>query len=398
MKKLQICFVLGILALFSGWLPKIRAEQVYWFLDNDFAHFYLTGKLIGAGLNPYAVNLAPLYAEEGFTPSFPIPSAGAPPALGMLWAVFSQLPPFWAFAAWSVFQVGALLLGTVIIMRSLGLRQSGDSLAAVLFGALAPLGMFMHIRYGQAQALIFLLLMVGLVMIQRDQRWVWRCGIALWGVATSLKLFTLPLIVVAVRYRGKEGFLWFLTGCMALPALFVVWCGGEGLYTFAAHTVPYLRDLSLAFTANISLSGALAHSQRIVWGDALVSDRVTQALSLLLFVPILALEWREKRDITASTMTMTTAACLLSPTSWPHYLPLLTGSFVYLLACGLAARKTDVALWITLALFLCLGATVGYVPRGDLMTRLVSAWWGTLGMIGMLVMIFFARRRAGVFE
>jgi hypothetical protein len=96
-------------------------------------------------------------------------------------------------------------------------------------------------------------------------------------------------------------------------------------------------------------------------------------------------------------MTILTAACLLSPTSWPHYLPLLTGGFIYLVACSLRAKRPEVALWIVLALFLCLGATIGYVPRGDLLTQLVSAWWGALGMIAMIVMIFFARRRTGVF-
>jgi Glycosyltransferase family 87 len=396
-KKIQICFVLGILALFLGWLPKLRAEHVFWFLDNDFAHFYLTGKLISAGLNPYAINLAPLYAEEGFTPTFSIPSAGAPPALGILWSLFAPLPPFVAFVTWTVIQIGSLLLGTVVLMRSLGMRQSGDHLAAALFGVLAPLGMFMHIRYGQAQALMFLLLVVGLVLMRRDEKWAWRGGVVLWGIAASLKLFTLPMVCVALRYRGREAVVWFLVGVLALPSLFVAWCGSEGLYTFVAHTLPYLRDLSLAFTANISLSGALAHSQRIVWGEALLTDRTTQAISLALFIPILVLEWREARDLVASTMTILTAACLLSPTSWPHYLPLLTGGFIYLVACGLRAKRPEVALWTVLALFLCLGATVGYVPRGDLLMQLVSAWWGALGMIAMLLMIFCARRRIGVF-
>lgn len=390
--------MLGTVALFLGWLPKLRAEHVYWFLDNDFAHFYLTGKLISSGLNPYSVNLAPLYIEQGFTPSFPIPSAGAPPALGLLWALFSPLPPLWAFIAWTVFQVGALLLGAVILMRSLGLRQSGDYLAAVLFGTLAPLGMFMHIRYGQTQALMFLMLVGGLVLMQRDGRWAWRGGVVLWGMATSLKLFTLPLVFVALRYKGREGLVWFLAGLATLPALFVGWCGTDGLYTFVAHTLPYLRDLSMAFTANIRLSGALVHSQQIVLGEAFLSERTVQAFSFIVFLPLLVLEWREKRDLVASTMTIATASCLLSPTSWPHYLPLLTGSFIYLLACGLRARRPEMALWSVLALFLCLGATVGYVPQGDVMMRLVSAWWGTLVMIAMIATIFFARRRRGFFE
>lgn len=389
--------MLGTVALFLGWLPKVRAGHVYWFLDNDFAHFYLTGKLISVGLNPYSVNLAPLYAEEGFTPSFPIPSAGAPPALGVLWAPFSLLPPFWAFLAWTVIQVGALLLGSVILMRSLGLRQSGDSLAAVLFATLAPLGMFMHIRYGQTQALMFLMLIGGVVLMQRSNKSAWRSGVVLWGIAASLKLFTLPLLLVALRYRGKEGVVWFLAGVAALPALFVAWCGADGLSTFVAHTIPYIRDLSMAFTANISLSGALAHSQQIVFGEAFLSDRVVQGISLFIVLPVLVLEWREKRDLVASTLTIVTVSCLLSPTSWPHYLPLLTGSYLYLLACGLRAKRPEPALWSVLALFLCLGATVGYVPQGDVMMQLVSAWWGTVGMVAMIVLIFCARRRTGVF-
>ena len=88
MKKIQIGFVISIVVLFLGWLPKLGADRVFWYLENDFAHYYLTGALVRSGVNPYAVNLSPLYAENEFTPTRDIPQVSSPPPLAVVMAPF----------------------------------------------------------------------------------------------------------------------------------------------------------------------------------------------------------------------------------------------------------------------------------------------------------------------
>lgn len=396
-KKVYLCFVVAIIALFLGWVPKLNADKVSWFLDNDFAHFYITGKLARQGMNPYAVSLAPLYAEGGFTPTRDIPLASIPPALAVVMAPFTVLPPFFAFLAWTSFQVGALMLGAFIVMRVLGLNRSGDYTATVFFGALAPLGMFAHIRYGQTQAVIFLLVAVGLYLLERSKDWSDRLGLVVWGISASIKIFTLPLAFVALRYRGLAGLGWFVVG-FCLPLLpFVALCGFEGVSTFVTSTIPYIRDLSMSFNGNISLSGALTYTQRILFGEEFVSAHVEQIAALVLFIALMMIERREEADLAAATFIFLTASCLLSPTSWPHYLPLLTGGFIYLLVHAEQATRPAAALWSVFGLYVCMSAALGYIAQGDIVMRLVSAWWGPLCMVGMVVMILMARRRNGLF-
>lgn len=395
--RVYVCSVVGIVALFLGWLPKMGADGVPWFLDNDFAHLYLTGTLVGQGINPYAVDLSPLYAEYGFTPTREIPFAGAPPTLAVIMSLFSFLSPWSAYLAWTSVQVSALVLGALMCMRMVGLRWTVLQTAVVVCGVLAPLGVFAHIRYGQTQALMFFLVALGLFLVQREERWMGRVGLVLWGISASLKLFTAPLIFVAWRYRGREGALWFLVGFGLLCAPLALWCGVSSLQTFVCQTIPYIQDLSIAFNGNISLAGAVTYTQRILFGQEVLSARLVQIVCMVGFVPLVTLEVRDKRDLIAATVTCIAACCLLSPTTWTHYLPLLTGGFIYLVARARSAARPSVALWCILGLYMCLGVALGYIARGDVVTQLVSAWWGALGMIGMIVMITLARRRVGVF-
>ena len=117
MKKIQVGFVLAIVLLFLGWIPKLGADRVFWYLDNDFAHYYLTAKLVRNGVNPYLVQLAPLYGEYGFTPTRDISQAGAPPALAAVMAPLAGFSPMVAFGLWSLIQLSALAFGVMVLLK-----------------------------------------------------------------------------------------------------------------------------------------------------------------------------------------------------------------------------------------------------------------------------------------
>jgi hypothetical protein len=397
-KKVQVACILSIVALFLGWLPKLGADRTFWYLDNDFAHYYLTGSLVRSGINPYAVNLSPLYAEQGFTPTRDIPQAGAPPALAVLMAPFSALSPAPAFFAWSAVQVGSLVFGVLLLLRHCQVTLSSRATLGVVLAAIAPLGMFAHLRYGQSQALIFGLAAAGIVLLSHASTVSWRIGAFLCGVSASLKLFTAPLGFVVARYRGCEGLGWFLAGFISLWGVFVGICGWDALRHFFTSTLPYIRDLSVAFNGNISLSGAITYSYRILTGADLIAVTRVQGLCLMLFIPYLLWERRERRDLVGSSMMMLVACCLLSPTSWPHYLPLVTGGFIYLLRAIQVSARPSVSLGIVLAAYLCTSVAMGYLPQGDIVMRLVSAWWGPLCLIAILSLMTAARRERGVFR
>lgn len=396
-KRIQIAFIATIALLFLGWLPKLSADKVPWHLDNDFAHYYLAGELLRAGMNPYTVELQPLYTQHGFTPTRTIREASAPPALAVVMSPFSMLPPLPSFIIWTAVQIGSLLLGVALLLKRCDLVQPMPRSALVMIASLAPLGVFAHIRYGQAQAIMFGFVAVGIVLLSRSQRWAIRLGSFLWGVSASLKLFTAPLGLVALRYHGWAGLAWFTAGFFSLWGVFVGLCGWEALQTFFDTTLPALRDLSVAFNGNLSFSAAVTYTQRLLGAGEVIPVSLTQVVSVLLLVPFALWESRERADLVGSSTMMLAACCLLSPTTWPHYLPLLTGGFVYLLAQSQQSARPEASQLATLVLYLCMGVAMGYLAVGDPATQLISAWWGPLCIISMLALLCAARRRSGLF-
>jgi hypothetical protein len=397
-KNIQIGFVISIVVLFLGWLPKLGADRVFWYLDNDFAHYYLTGALVRSGVNPYAVNLSPLYGEHGFTPTRDIPQVSSPPPLAVVMAPFSLLPPLQSFYLWTSVQLASLLIGVIILLRRCEVVRSRRSTFLFLLASLAPLGVFAHLRYGQAQALMFGLVALGVELVARSSKMSWRVGAFLWGVSASLKLFLAPLGWVAFRYRGLEGLFWFACGFLSLWGVFVGVCGWEPVELFCTSTLPYLRELSVAFNGNITLSGALTYTQRIFAGRDIVPVALIQALCIFLLFPFVVWERKERDDIVASTMMVLTLSCLLSPTAWPHYLPLLTGGFIYLLGKAQRSARPEIPCVVMLVLYICMGVAMGYLSRGDIMNQVVSAWWGPLAMISLFLLLCEARREREFFR
>jgi hypothetical protein len=396
-KKIQIGFVISIVVLFLGWLPKLGADRVFWYLDNDFAHYYLTGALVRGGANPYAVNLSPLYGEYGFTPTRDIPQVSSPPPLAVVMAPFSLLQPFPSFCVWTVVQVASFLFGVLLLLRRCEVVRTRRSTIIFLIASLAPLGMFAHLRYGQVQALMFGLVAVGIELVTRSSRWSWRIGAFLWGVSASLKLFLAPLGWVAFRYRGWEGLFWFGCGFLSLWGVFVGMCGWQPVELFCTSTLPYLRELSVAFNGNITLSGAVTYTQRIFAGRDIVPVALIQALSILLLLPFVVWERKERDDLVASTMMVVTVSCLVSPTAWPHYLPLLTGGFIYLLGKAQRSARPEIPSVVMLVLYVCMGVAMGYLSRGDMTNQLVSAWWGPFSMVSLFLLLCEARRERNFF-
>lgn len=397
MGRLTLCYFFAALCLLLGWIPKLvkglGASGVgSWFSYADFSHLYLTGSLVRTGLDPYLAPLEKLYLQQGFAPNPEIPLAGSPPALAIILAPLSYFTPIDAFIIWTTLQISALLIGCGIVMRVCGGFEHVQLRALVYLCALVPVGVLSHLRYGQSQCLNFFFVALALHSIIRGVNWIQRLGLLLLGFSASLKLFTFPLIVVAWRTSRIRGVFWFLAGFIAPFVALALWCGPSSIGSFVTECVPYLGRLSHAFDGNLSLSAAITYTQRIVWGVAVIPDQWVQSFAVALVIPIVFFELRERQDLPATTFTMLTAACLLSPTCWTHYTVFLHGGFIYLASIDLRAGPSQRALWGLLALYVCVGANIGYRRYLDVPTQLISAWLGAIAMIAMLVMIFRARR------
>lgn len=390
MRGIKLIFIFCLVRFYVGWFRRINLTGRPWFTDNDFAHHYLTGRLVLEKQNPYLADLLQLYKQYGFEVGFSGPNPTAPPALAILLAPFATMSPQTSFILWTIFQLGSLILGVLLLIRHLKIRLSYFDYFLVILGALGTSGVFAHIRYGQAQLILFFLVILGLRLIDHNKRVAQNVGLVCWGISVSFKLFTLPLLYVAYRYKGIRGVFWFGIGFTSLTVPFIGLCGIHSIETFVHHTLPYTRELASQFTGNISLSGSVVRLQRLIVGHDLFSPLLLQQISALLLLPYSILEWRYSRDLVASTLSVLVVSCLISPTAWAHYLPLLTGGFIYIGKCIADGERAGIS-WVTLlSLYLAMA-----MPLDWMMTshegQIAATVWTPACMGIMLVLLRRAR-------
>src|SRR5262249_36860935 len=81
-------------------------------VGNDFAHYYISSRLLLAGADLYSTPLQPEFERWGFRYTHPIPTATNPPLLVAIFAVFAWLPPagaFWGWVMLEIFSLGCIL-------------------------------------------------------------------------------------------------------------------------------------------------------------------------------------------------------------------------------------------------------------------------------------------------
>src|ERR1700679_2329925 len=91
---------------------------------NDFAHYYISSRLLLAGADIYSTPLQPEYERWGFRYTHPIPTATNPPLLVAIVAPFAWLSPAAAFWAWVVLEIFSLGCVLALTWRLLGNRLS----------------------------------------------------------------------------------------------------------------------------------------------------------------------------------------------------------------------------------------------------------------------------------
>lgn len=186
------------------------------------------------GLTPYQVaEMAPAYTYwGGVLPARPLWYAYPPLPLLMMVATSFPSAFGWADAEW----MGRLLVRLPFIAGTLGFAWTARKLIVTAEGQtsadaarrglqaerwilLNPLFIIIAALWGQFEAVLLLLLALGLLAMRRSQ---WAVSGALWGLAVCIKLFPLylaPLYAVHLARRaGRGGVLRFAAGAAAVGA------------------------------------------------------------------------------------------------------------------------------------------------------------------------------------
>ncbi len=211
--------VVAALAIFAVNLPS-RSTQ------HDFAHYYVSSRILLEGESPYGVPLGPVLDENGFTDlvETDITLATNPPTLLWLFAPLTLLPPKIAFSIWVLVEFGCLACVFWFTWRVIGDGLRPNIWRVFCSAALLSPAVYWHFHYSQIQLLLTALLLAALVCSKSGHHTV---SLLLVCTAGMLKLFPFALLPWFM-FRGqpsKSTLLQRSVICIAFVAITVLLTG-----------------------------------------------------------------------------------------------------------------------------------------------------------------------------
>ena len=155
------------LALFGVWhVTRVLPSRA---IANDFAHYYISSRLLLTGGDVYSTPLQPEYERWGFHYTHAIPTATNPPLLVSIFAPFAALPPRAAFWAWVTVEI--LSLGTVLVLtwRLTASRLATRTRRLVCAGIIASAPIYWHFFFSQCQVLTAAIILTAYVCLRNGR-------------------------------------------------------------------------------------------------------------------------------------------------------------------------------------------------------------------------------------
>ncbi len=168
--------------------------------DYDFNHYYVSGRMLLEGQNPYTTSLEAESHAQGFRYSADLPIATYPPPFVWMFAALAMVPPRAAFAVWVGVELICLAAILWLVRRLLGERLSARGWLFVVALATISRTVSYHLYYSQAQLLLAGLVLAGYAA-QRAGRQGWACV----AVATAGALKLYPFILLPWFVWSGEG-------------------------------------------------------------------------------------------------------------------------------------------------------------------------------------------------
>ena len=179
-------------------------------IADDFAHYYISSRLLLTGGDVYSTPLRPEYQRWGFHYTHAIPTATNPPLLVGVFAPFAALPPraaFWAWVSLEILSLGGVL---ALIWRLTAPSLSMRARRLVCAGIIASAPVYWHFFFSQSQLLIALIILIAYACLRNG-----RPAAACLAITTAAWLKFFPAVLVP----------WFLWRASREPK--IRWkCGG----------------------------------------------------------------------------------------------------------------------------------------------------------------------------
>ena len=358
-----VLLLLGVLRIVVA-LPS-RAHH------NDFAHYYLSSRLLIDGAAPYRTPLEPLYAAHGFVFDARIPTATNPPPLLWLMAPFSAMSPKWAHWMWSAFNGLSLVACLVMIRRfacpDLPRKIWWFAVVAVVWS----FPVFEHFAFSQVQ-LELAVLLLGAFCLQRRGPHGAACVLA--SVAAALKLFPVLMLPWFV-FHSANSWREVVRRSLIVGAVLAVIVTATGLTLwkdFLQHGLPVISTGVMNQWGNQSVPSLvlnLASASREFALDPTTSRTwwiIASMVGVLLLAAAYGLIWLKRGDSRIAFGLLLVAMVITGTTAWRHYFVILI--WPAMLALELAWKRPELSRRLLTGVMVLLLV----IPVGDLLASAVG--------------------------
>jgi hypothetical protein len=328
---------------------------------NDFAHYYITSRLLLTGGDLYSTPLEPEYQRWGFRYTHAIPTATNPPLLVAIFAPFALLPPIEAFWAWAVLEIFSLGWILMLTWRLSANRLSLPVRWLVCGAVIASAPVYWHFFFSQCQLLIAAVILQAYWYL-RNGRPVSACV----AVTTTvwLKLFPAVLVPWFLWRSSREwNTRWKCAGAvLAWSAVLVLASGLGNWQQFWTHGMKVVDDWitwqrHFNFTVPAFVKNAAWSFQGFdpQWNELHAWANVGAIIGLALIVLVYGICWKNGRGATGADLE--SEFCLMSAAmlagiseAWGHYFVLLV--FPAAMAVARVGRKPTLGRIFTLGIAL----------------------------------------------
>lgn len=338
-------------------------------ISNDFAHYYISSRLLLTGGDVYSTPLEPEYDRWGFHYYRGIPTETNPPFLVDIFAPFAVLPPRAAFWAWVLVEVASLGCILRLTWQLTASRLSVRVRRLVCAGIIASAPVYWHFFFSQCQLLIAAIILIAYRWL-RNGRPSGAC-LAITTVAW-LKIFPI-LLLPWFWWRGSRD--WKTRGKCAVAVL--VWSVGLFLLSgveqwrqFWMHGMKVLetwieqqRHFDYTIPSFVKNAAWSFHGFDLGWNGLDAWTRTGSIVGITLIVIMYGLCWwstRDKREVDVECEFCLLNVAMLAGVAegWGHYFVLL-GFPVAVAVARLARQPTSprvVALGLSLVMLNLMGS------------------------------------------
>jgi hypothetical protein len=303
-------------------------------VSNDFAHYYISSRLLLTGADVYSTPLEPEYDRWGFHYYRGIPSETNPPFLVELFAPFAALPPRAAFWLWTLLET--VCLGYVLMQtwQWTSSRLSAQARMVVCGAIMASAPVYWHFFFSQCQLLIAATILMAYSFL-RSGRSVVACVVI--ATAAWLKIFPVVLLPWFLwRAYANWKMRWKCLGGTLAWSIGVVWATEWSSWKqFRADAVPVLetwvaqaRHFNFTVPSFVKNAAWSVHGFQPEWDGLHGWVTVGSAIGFALIALAYGFCWRTARRRQDTDLEL--EFCLLSVAmlagiaeGWGHYFVIL---------------------------------------------------------------------------